>query len=158
MSLRKKPVLDQRIKLASELHHYHLDKAKAAQAAEEFVGDLIHASELNSQIFIRNYHHLTSMYHFLLSLPTTDCLTLVYVDSLLIHLHHYVLMETENVSYRQYLLTVEADYDDLHNLHADLASDTELRLLILLSFQDEILLRDQGRVATPLNDINLNFI
>ena len=108
MSLSKKPALDQRIRLAHELFQYHLDKASAAKTAEELLADLIHATELNSQVFAHNFHRLNSLHHLLLNLQNSGCIPLVYVDYLVIHLKNHVLIEMENVRYRQYLLTVEA--------------------------------------------------
>ena len=156
MTLHKRPVVEQRINLASELQTHHQNQAKAAQAAEEFVGDLIHASEINTQAFIRTYHQLTSIYHSFLQLHATGNLPPKHVDSLILHLQHHITMETKNTTNRQSLLAVEADYDDEYNFHADLASDLEVRLLVLLCFRDELLLRDQGCTATPLHDININ--
>ena len=158
MSLRKKPVLEQRVRLAYELFQFHLDKASAAQTAEELLGDLVHATELNSQLFANNFHRLNSLYNLLLNLQNSGCIPLVYVDYLFIHLNNHVLTEMENVRYRQHLLPLEAAYDDLHNHHTTLASNTQLNLLTLLAVRDKILLRAQGHPATPLADVNITFI
>ena len=158
MALHKLPLLEQRIRLKDELLQVHTAQASAAQTSEELVGDLVHATELNSQLFENNFPKLTSLYNLLLDLHGSGCVPLAYVNHLFTHLDSYILIEVENLRYRQHLLPLEAEYDALHDHHSTLASDIKLNLLTLLSVRDEVLLRAQGHPPLPPADLNLNLI
>ena len=149
-------MVEDKIRLAVELQTYHENLAKAAQVSEEIMGDLVHASEMNTRAFMRTFHQLTSIYHSFLELYATGNLLPAPLNSLILHFQHHIAAETKNTTNYQALLALEAQHDDDYHFHTAIASDLDLRHLVLLCFRDELLLREQGFTKTPLHDVHLN--
>ena len=156
MVLHKLPVLEQRVRLADELFQAHIDQANVAQASEELVGDFVLITELHSELFQENFPRLSSLHSILLGLHGSGFVPLEYVTNLSLYLDNYILVEFDNLRYRNQLLALEAVYDHLHDYHSTRAFNIELSLLTLMAIRNEVLLRAQGNQTTPLADLNLD--
>ena len=156
MTLLSRPMVEDKIRLAVELQTYHENLAKAAQASEEIIGDLVYASEINTRAFMRTFYQLASIYRSFLELYATDNLLPAPLNSLILHFQHHITEDTKNTANRQSLLALEGQHDDDYHFHTAIASDLDLRYLVLLCFKDELLLREQGFTKTPLHDVDLN--
>ena len=156
MSLRKLPVIEQRIRLTAELFQGSNEHAITAQANEELIGDLVVATEMSSEMFQANYPRLSSLHSTLIELYGLGFVPLAYVTNMSMYLDRFILDEFENLRYRSQLLDLEAFYDNLHAYHSIMASNLDISLITLLAIRDELLLRAQGNQATPLADLNLD--
>ena len=156
MPLPSRPVVKEKIRLAVELKAHHDDLAKTAQLSEEIIGDLVLGSEMNTQAFMRVFRQLEILYTSFVELYATGHLHPAALNSLILHFKHNIDAETENAKNYLALLALEAQHDEAHHFHADIASDLELRHIVLLSIKNELILREQGFTNTPLPDVDLS--
>ena len=156
MPLPSRPMVEEKIRLAVELKAHHEDLAKAAQLSEEIIGDLVLGSEMNTRAFMSVFRQLATLYSSFVELHATGHLHPAPLNSLILQFQHNIAAETENSKNYLALLALEARHDEEHHFHADLASNLELRQIVLLCFRDEILLREQGFTQTPLHDVDLS--
>lgn len=68
MSLRKLPVINERVSLTAEHFQASTEHAAAAQENAEMIGNLIAFTEMNSEMFQVNYPRLSSLHSILIEL------------------------------------------------------------------------------------------
>ena len=156
MSLRKLPVVLQRVRLTAEHYEASNEHANMAQEYEEQIGDLVEITEMRSEMFQVHHLRLSSLHSILIELYSLGFVPLADVTNMSRYWDRLILEEFENRHYRNQLLTLEGFYDSLHDFHSTRASNLELSLLTLLAIRDELLLRDQANQATPLADLHLD--
>ena len=139
MSLHKLPVLDKRIRLASDHFQVSTENANSAQRHVRMIGTIIALTEMDSQTFQVHFPGLSSLHSIPLELYGLGPIHLLFGNRI----------------YRIQLITLKAFYDHLHAHHSYQASKLDLSLLNLLAIRDKILLRAQGLPATPLSDLVL---
>ena len=155
MSLRKLPVIEQRVRLTAELFQASNEHADVAQENEEQIGDLVTITEIKSVMFQINHLRLSSLHSILIELYSLGFVPLADVTNMSRYWDRLILEEFENRHYRNQLLTLAGFYDSLHDFHSTRASNLELSLLTLLAIRDKLLLRAQANQATPLADLQL---
>ena len=157
MSLRKLPVVLQRVRLTAEHYEASNENANLALEYEEQIGDLVEITEMRSEIFQTHHLRLSVLYSALLELYSWGYVPLADVTIISRYWDLLILEELENRNYRTQLLVLEGFYDSLHDRYSTRASHFELSLLTLLAIRDELLLRDQANQSpTPLADLNLD--
>ena len=139
MSLYKLPLLNERIRFATDHFQASTEHANSAQRNVEMLGTLIRITQMDSKTFQVHFPELFSLHSVPVELYVLGPVHLLF----------------GNLNYRVQLLTLKAFYDHLYAFHSTRASNLDLSLLTLLALHDEVFLRDQGLPATPLSDLAL---
>ena len=154
MSLRKLPVINERVRLTAEHFQASTEHATAAQENAEMIGHLIVITKMNSEMFKANYPKLSSLHSILIELYGLGSVPLVYVTNMHMYLDRFLSDEFENLRYRNQLLTLKAFYDHLHDYHSNRASSLDLSLLTLLAIRDDSF--SEPRPTRPLPSLTLS--
>ena len=156
MSLRKLPVINERVRLIAEHFQASTEHAATAQENAEMIGNHVVITEVNSEMFQANYPKLSFLHSLLLELYGLGSVPLMYVTNMNMYLDSFLSDEFENLWYRNHLLPLKAFYDHLRDYHSNRASSVDLSLLTLLAIRDKLLLRAQTHHTTPLPDLVLS--
>jgi hypothetical protein len=139
MSLYKLPMLNERIRLATDHFQASTEHANSAQRNVDMNGTLIGITQMDSKTFQVHFPGLSSLHSVPIALYGLGPVHLLF----------------GNLNYRVQLLTLKAFYDHLYAFHSTRASNLDLSLLTLLALRNKVLLRAQGLPATPLSDLVL---
>ena len=156
MSVNSLPAIANEIRHLSELQAQHEELAQSAEAEEGVFGDIAFESEEKTYQFTLIFPMLKKLFTLITTLHSTGRLHPALLHSLMLHFQLHFDAETQNTKNYKAALALEDHHDTEYHRHAELASNLELRHVVLLAIHNDLQLQEQGAHNTPLQDINLN--
>ena len=156
MAVNNLPAIEHEIRNVTELQAHHEEVARRAQTEEEVSGDIALESEEKTYQFTLHFPKLKQLFTLMMDVHSNGRLSPELLNSLMLHFQVHYDAEIQNTKNYKAALALEEHHDTEYHRHAELASNLELRHLVLLAFRDDLQLQEQGADNTPLQDVNLN--